>query len=247
MALTVSNYPQSALRVVFGCGPACEVATNNFHNRSGWDLTPNNINLIAGSFAKDLIAGGPNQTLSYTCYSPLRVICAAVQCNTMPSCPGFSLRLATSTGAAAAKSRWTPSRNQVVGGSLLLLLLLLLLLGFCFREKVRMALRCQRAPPAGSMVKFQGGGPVAGGAPMQNPIYGAPQQAVQQFQQPQGSGGVVIVAAPAAMVAAAPVAVVAAAPAPGALPPGWVTESDGTDTWYANTATGESSWTVPTR
>ena len=248
MTLTVSNYTQSPLRVVFGCGTAvCDVATTNFYNKSGWALTPNNINLIVGSFAKDLIAGGPPTALSYTCYSPSRAICVAIQCNNMVGCPGFTYKLQTAIGAAAASKKWTPSRNQVIGGGLLLLLLLLLLLGFFFREKVRIALGCQRAPPAGSMVKRQGGSPVAfvpaSGAPqMQNPIFGA-QQAPQQYQQPQSYGGVVVVAAPAA-VAAAPVAV--AAPSD-VLPPGWVVESDGTDTWYVNTATGESSWTLPTQ
>lgn len=245
--VTVSNYSGSALRVVFACGSACEVATTNFYNRSGGALTPNSINLVSGGYAKDVAPTGSNAVIVYSCYAPATVMCVAVQCNSIPVCPFFSYKMQVGFGGAAAPSRWRPTRNQVIGGSLLLLLILLLLLLVFFHRRLRVALGCHKVPPGGSLVKHipdSGFAPGGASPPQQNPLH------VQQAQQaqfvPHGGGGDGYGYGGAAVASfAAPAAVQVAMTQPAPLPPGWVQDTDGTDTWYVNTATNESSWVRP--
>jgi len=261
----------SSLLVVFGCGASvCEASTSNFFNATGWRRVPGNGNKIAGTF--DAVVSTVNRTISSTCFAPAKVICVAIQCDSrlgfnsssIPegSCSEFDYRLVTAPGVAAGASRWRPSRNQVIGGVSLLVLLVLLVLLFCFPQKVRVLLGCQKAPPPGTLVKRAGadgnGAAWAPASAASNPLHvvalHAPQHAPQQhapYGAPQhhGYGGGAMVT----MAAAAPVAVVMAAPVVYAqpateatLPEGWVRETDGEDVWYVHVPTGQSSWVVPT-
>jgi hypothetical protein len=60
-------------------------------------------------------------------------------------------------------------------------------------------------------------------------------------------GGVAGATAAVEMVPAASLLPPAAAAPPAAapLPPGWIEQSDGTDVWFVDTATGKSHWEMP--